>query len=185
MGFQCGAGLASIRKGLNGKLNQCGGLFFRFLFSSKDSWRIMLAFEPFIEAEMSENKKSILIIDDEDDVCQIIKEKFEPLGYTILTASDGAAGFRQTEEGMPDCVLLDILIPKGEDGLTYLRKVRFYRHHDPQKQTRIRKTPVIVITGAGQKMRPLFEFEGISGFVEKPFDLANLRGKIEHVLQIR
>ena len=133
---------------------------------------------------MLENKKCILVIDDEEDVCQIIKEKLEPLGYTILTATDGAEGFRKTEEGKPDCVLLDILIPKGEDGLTYLRNVRFYRHRDLEKQTRIRKTPVIVITGAGVKMRPLFEFEGISGFIEKPFDLANLRGKIEHVLQI-
>ncbi|MFH1208141.1 MAG: response regulator [Candidatus Omnitrophota bacterium] len=134
---------------------------------------------------MSENKKCILIIDDEADVCQIIKEKFEPLGYTILTASDGAEGFRKTEEAKPDCVLLDVLIPKGEDGLTYLRKVRFYRHPDLQKQTYIRNTPVIVITGAGVKMRPLFEFEGISGFIEKPFDLGNLRGKIEHVLRTR
>ena len=133
---------------------------------------------------MLENKKCILVIDDEEDVCQIIKEKLEPLGYTILTATDGAEGFRKTEEGKPDCVLLDILIPKGEDGLTYLRNVRFYRHRDLEKQTRIRKTPVIVITGAGVKMRPLFEFEGISGLIEKPFDLANLRGKIEHVLQI-
>jgi two-component system, OmpR family, alkaline phosphatase synthesis response regulator PhoP len=138
-----------------------------------------------IEAEMTDSKKRILVIDDEDDVCQIIKEKLEPLGYEILTAPDGAEGFRKTVEEHPDCVLLDILIPRGEDGLTYLRNVRFFRHHDLEKQARVRKTPVIVITGAGVKMRPLFEFEGISGFIEKPFDLANLRGKIEHVLQIR
>ena len=134
---------------------------------------------------MTENKKCVLVIDDADDVCQIIKEKLEPLGYKILTASDGAEGFRKTEAEKPDCVLLDILIPRGEDGLTYLRNIRFYRHQDPEKQTRMRKTPVIVITGAGVKMRPLFEFEGISGFIEKPFDLGNLRGKIEHVLQTR
>ncbi|MFH1800129.1 MAG: response regulator [Candidatus Omnitrophota bacterium] len=134
---------------------------------------------------MSENKKCILVIDDEDDVCQIIKEKLEPLGYTILTAPGGEEGFRKTVEEKPDCVLLDILIPRGEDGLTYLRTLRFYRHPDLEKQEQIRKTPVIVITGAGLKMRPLFEFEGISGFIEKPFDLANLRGKIEHVLRTR
>ena len=143
----------------------------------------MLAFEPFIEAEMSENKKCILIIDDEDDVCQIIKEKFELLGYKVLTALDGAEGFRKTEDGKPDCVLLDIRIPKGEDGLTYLRKLRSYRHDDLQEQTRIRKTPVIMLTGAGATMQPLFELEGISGFIEKPFDLASLQGKVENVLR--
>ena len=134
---------------------------------------------------MSENKKCLLIVDDEDDVCQIVKEKFEHLGYKVLTANDGAEGFRKTEEGKPDCVLLDIRIPKGEDGLTYLRKIRSYRHDDLQEQTRVRKTPVIMLTGAGAAMQSLFELEEISGFIEKPFDLTNLQTKIEHILRIR
>ena len=134
---------------------------------------------------MSEKKSCILIVDDEDDVCQIVKEKFEHLGYRVLTANDGAEGYRKTEEGKPDCVLLDIRIPKGEDGLTYLRKLRSYRHDDLEEQSRIRKTPVIVLTGAGATMQALFELEGISGFIEKPFDLANLQSKVEHILQAR
>lgn len=134
---------------------------------------------------MSQNKKCLLIIDDEDDICQIVKEKFQFLGYDVFTASDGAAGFVHTEEHKPDVVLLDIRIPKGEDGLTYLRKLRSYRHDDPQEQSRMRKTPVIVLTGAGATMQALFELEGISGFIEKPFDLANLQTKVEHILRMR
>lgn len=132
---------------------------------------------------MSENKKCLLIIDDEDDVCQIVKEKFEHLGYKVLTANDGAEGFQKTEEGKPDCVLLDIRIPGGEDGLTYLRKLRSYRHEDIQVQTQVRKTPVIMLTGTGATMQSLFELEGIKGFIEKPFDLINLQTKIEHILR--
>jgi len=132
---------------------------------------------------MSENHKCLLIVDDEDDVCQIVKEKFEHLGYKVLTANDGAEGFLRTEEGKPDCVMLDIRIPKGEDGLTYLRKLRSYRHDDLQEQIRVRKTPVIMLTGAGATMQSLFELEGISGFIEKPFDLSNLQSKVELVLQ--
>jgi CheY-like chemotaxis protein len=134
---------------------------------------------------MAEKKKCILIVDDEDDVCQIVKEKFDHLGYKVLTANDGAEGYQKNEEGKPDCVLLDIRIPKGEDGLTYLRKLRSYRHDDLEEQTRIRKTPVVVLTGAGATMQALFELEGISGFIEKPFDLANLQSKVEHILQAR
>lgn len=134
---------------------------------------------------MSENKKCLLIIDDEEDICQIIKEKFEHLGYKVLTANEGAEGFRKTEENKPDCVLLDIRIPHGEDGLTYLRKVRSYRHEDLQEQARIRKTPVIMLTGTGATMQPLFELEEISGFIEKPFDLTNLQTKVEHILRMR
>ena len=134
---------------------------------------------------MPEEKKTILIIDDEDDVCQIVKEKFGVLGYTVLTANDGGEGFKKAEEGKPDCVLLDIRIPKGEDGLTFLRKLRSYRHDNLQEQSRVRKTPVIMLTGAGASMQSLFELEGISGFIEKPFDLTSLQNKVERVLNRR
>ena len=131
---------------------------------------------------MSENKKRILVIDDEDDVCQMIKEKFSSLGYEVLMAFDGVEGFQKTREDKPDCVLLDIRIPKGEDGLTYLRELRSYRDDDLQEQTRVRETPVIILTGAGASMRPLFESVGISGFIEKPFDIADLHKQIQRVL---
>jgi CheY-like chemotaxis protein len=132
---------------------------------------------------MSEKQKCLLIIDDEDDVCQIVKEKFENLGYKVLTANEGAEGYRKTEEGKPDCVLLDIRIPGGEDGLTYLRKLRSYRHENLEEQTRIRRTPVIMLTGSGVTMQSLFEMEGIKAFIEKPFDLTNLQSKIEHIFR--
>ena len=134
---------------------------------------------------MGENKKCILVIDDEDDVCQLIMEKFERLGYKVLTASDGAEGFQKTVEGKPDCVLLDIRIPKSEDGLAYLRRVRSYCHDDPQEQIRMRKTPVFILTGAGTSMQTLFESEGISGFIEKPFEIAALRSKIQNLINPR
>ncbi len=148
---------------------------------------------------MEETKKCLLVIDDEDDYCQIIREKFELLGYKVLIAHDGAEGLRKTEEGRPDCVILDVLIPKGEDGLTYFRKLRTYRHNDRQEQTRMRTTPIIVLTGAGTATHPVFEREdtkgsveklfdytglqGINGFLEKPFDLETLKAKIEDVLR--
>ena len=131
---------------------------------------------------MSENKKRILVIDDEDDVCQMIKEKFSSLGYEVLIAFDGVEGLQKTREDKPDCVLLDIRIPKGEDGLTYLRQLRSYRDDDLQEQTRVRETPVIILTGAGASMRALFESVGISGFIEKPFDIADLHKQILRVL---
>lgn len=135
---------------------------------------------------MPDNQKCILILDDEDDVCQIIKTKFESAGYRVLTANDGVEGFKKTEEGKPDIILLDVRIPRGEDGLTYLRKLRSYRHENQEEESRMRRTPVIVLTGVGAAtMQPLFELEGINGFIEKPFELNNLQSKIEHVLRMR
>lgn len=132
---------------------------------------------------MSEDKKCLLVIDDDEDICRIIKEKFELLGYTVLTAADGAEGLRKTEENKPGCVLLDLRIPSGEDGTAYLRKLREYRHSDLEEQTRIRQTPVFVLSGMEATVRLLFKLEGISGFITKPFDLSELQAKIEHFLR--
>jgi CheY-like chemotaxis protein len=132
--------------------------------------------------EMAEKKKCILVIDDEENVRQIIKSRFESLGYKVLVAPEGAEGFRKTEAEKPDCVLLDIRIPEGEDGLTYLHKIRSYRHENPQEQARVRETPVIILTAAGTSMKTAFELEGISGFIEKPFIVANLHDKIRKIL---
>jgi CheY-like chemotaxis protein len=128
-------------------------------------------------------KKCILIIDDDKNVCQIIKARFEALGYRVLIAYEGAEGLTKTETEKPDCVLLDILIPKGESGLTYLRKIRSYQHDDLKEQTRVRGIPVIVLTATGMGMKTLFELEGISGFIEKPFQVASLHAKIQKILE--
>jgi CheY-like chemotaxis protein len=130
---------------------------------------------------MSE-KKCILVIDNDDTVCQMIRERFEGRGYKILIAYEGAEGLKKTEEGKPDCVILDIRMPQGEDGLTYIRKLRAYQHPNSNNQDRMRKIPVIVLTGVGDAQRPLFEAEGISGFIEKPFDFNDLQNKIEEVV---
>lgn len=132
---------------------------------------------------MIEKKRSILIIDDEDGVCQTLKARLEPLGYEVLIAYEGAEGFRKTEAEKPDCVLLDIRIPVGEDGLTYLRKIRSYRHDNPGEQIRMRQTPVIVLTAIGNAMQPIFELEGISGYIEKPFNVASLHSKLQKILK--
>ncbi|MFH1800048.1 MAG: response regulator [Candidatus Omnitrophota bacterium] len=124
----------------------------------------------------------MLIIDDEDDICEIIKAKFEQLGYKVLIAHSVHEGYQKIEKGEPDCVLLDICIPGSEGGLACLRGIRSYNHKHSHEQTRIRKTPVIMITGAGAVMQPLFDREEISGFIEKPFDLTTVQAKIEQIV---
>ena len=131
---------------------------------------------------MSGQGKCLLIIDDEDDICQIVKAKFEHLGYKVLTANTVHEGFKKTEQGKPDCVILDIRIPGSEGGLGYLQRLRSYLHEDPQKQARMRETPVIVLTGAGIVMQPPFKQEGINGFIEKPLDFEELRIQVQNVV---
>ncbi len=126
---------------------------------------------------MPEAFKKILIIDDERDICEVLKAKFEKSGFQVSMAFDGAEGYSKTLALKPDCILLDIRMPK-EDGLTCLRKLRSYRHDDLDEESRVRRTPVIVLTGAGEHMKSLFTVEGISGYMEKPYDFDILREKI-------
>ena len=126
--------------------------------------------------------KRLLIIDDEPDICEVLKAKFEQLGFLASTACDGAKGLEQVLKTPPDCILLDIRIQIGEDGLTFLRRLRGYRSEDPDLEARVRKIPVIILTAAGSQMRPLFQMEGISDYIEKPFDTEDLKSRILRVV---
>lgn len=120
------------------------------------------------------SQKRILVIDDEKDMCEILKVKLEKSGFHVAMAHDGTQGLVTLLDYKPHCVLLDIRMSPGDDGLTFLRKLRSYRDDDSDVQQRVRRTPVIVMTGASGRMQPLFQQEGISGYLEKPYDTAPL-----------
>ena len=72
-----------------------------------------------------DNKKHILIIEDEKDLAEMMKEVLTEAGFVVSMAGDGLEGFRSVSEKHPDLVLLDIHLPKM-DGLTVLKKIRDY-----------------------------------------------------------
>lgn len=130
----------------------------------------------------AETKKRILVVDDESALCEVLKARLESFGYSVATATDGVQGWQQLLQVLPDLVLLDIRMPQ-EDGFTFLRKLRSFR--DPQdspREERVRKLPVIVITGTGEGMKSLFEQERISAYIKKPIDSAVLKKLIEENL---
>jgi two-component system KDP operon response regulator KdpE len=126
---------------------------------------------------MAETKKTVLIVDDEKDVCEFLKLRLESFGFHAVFACDGVEGFNQAVQMIPDCVLLDIRL-EISDGLTVLRKIRSYRHDDLSYQDRVRSIPVIILTAAGNSMQPLFQAEGANDYMEKPFDSSVLKAHI-------
>jgi two-component system alkaline phosphatase synthesis response regulator PhoP len=123
------------------------------------------------------DKKKLLIVDDEQDLCELLKRKFEICGFEVLTANGGESGFQKAVEFFPDCVVLDIRMEQG-DGLTFLRWLRAFRHDNIEIEEKIRKTPVIVLTAAGDGMKPIFELEGANDYAQKPFDSNDLKARI-------
>ena len=129
-------------------------------------------------------KKHLLIIDDEVDLCRLLEIRFRKCGLEVSIAHDGKLGFKKALEIRPDVVLLDIRMTEGGDGLTFIRKLHGYRDHDSEKQDRVRQTPVIILS-ASDRMKDLFLTEGVQDFVTKPYDPDDLRERVLSIAGIK
>lgn len=116
--------------------------------------------------------KKILIVDDEVDLVNLLRVRFESYGYTVISAFDGGEGVKLALKEKPDLILLDIMMPKM-DGYTALK---ILKGEDTTKDI-----PVIMLTAKG-KMKDLFEPEGIKGYLVKPFEKEHLLQTIKGVI---
>ena len=123
---------------------------------------------------MAEPKK-ILIADDEAQLALALKIRLQSVGYKVVTVSDGQQALELVTQEKPDLVILDVLMPVM-DGYSCLRELntRFGRG----------KIPVIILT-ARERMKDLFELEGVEDYVVKPFDHEDLLIRIDRVFKRR
>lgn len=123
-----------------------------------------------------DDKKKILVIEDEEDTQKLLKITLERRNFIVITASDGEAGIKAAELEAPDLILMDIMMPKM-DGYSCLKEIR--------KISKIKDTPVLILSGKEEEaLKDLFTFQKISGYVEKPFELDSLVVKIKEILKI-
>ncbi|MBU1007301.1 MAG: response regulator [Candidatus Omnitrophica bacterium] len=121
-------------------------------------------------------QKKILVIDDEEDIQKLLKMRLQQENFIVVTASDGDVGAKTAESEIPDMIILDIMMPKM-DGYTCLKEIR--------KIPGIKDVPVLMLSGKEEeKVRDLFAFQKIDGYMEKPFELDNLVCKIKEILKI-
>lgn len=124
---------------------------------------------------MSEQKK-ILVIDDEEDMQKLLKMRLQQDNFSVITAEDGDTGLKAAEKEVPDIIILDIMMPKM-DGYTCLKELR--------NLPKTKDIPVLILSGKEEeKVRDLFAFQKISGYIEKPFELDDLVAKIREILKI-
>ena len=118
---------------------------------------------------------TILIVDDDPDICSMLEFYFENLEYEVLVARGGAAAMRIARESRPDVILLDIRLPDA-DGFTVARTLRADRY--------TQHIPIIFLTGRNDPSERVEALEiGADDFVAKPFDAQELRLRIERVLK--
>ena len=123
-----------------------------------------------------DGQKKILVIDDEEDMQKLLKMRLEQENFTVVLAGDGDTGVKIAEQEIPDLILLDIMMPKM-DGFTCLKEIR--------KLPKTKNLPILMLSGKEEeKVRDLFAFQKISGYIEKPFELDDLVAKIKEILKI-
>lgn len=85
--------------------------------------------------------KKILIIEDEEILLNLLKNKLSEIGYEVFTATDGLTGLEAIKEIVPDLILLDLIMPKM-GGFELLEK--------RQEDESIKGIPIIIISNSGQ-----------------------------------
>ena len=114
----------------------------------------------------------ILVVDDELNICELLKLYLENEGYTVFTANDGQAAVTAFQQKAPDLVLLDIMLPKM-DGWQVCREIR-----------KTSSAPIIMLTAKGETFDKVLGLElGADDYIVKPFDAKEVTARIKAVLR--
>jgi len=115
---------------------------------------------------------TILIVDDEPRIVQLVRDYLEHGGFTVLVASDGPSALRSARTGRPDLVVLDLGLP-GLDGLDVARALR-----------RDGEVPIIMLTARTEESDKLVGLElGADDYLTKPFSPKELVARVRAVLR--
>ncbi len=120
---------------------------------------------------MSDNAH-ILIVDDQQEICDVVQEYLTGENYRVSTAHDGAGMRKVLSQSQIDLVILDLMLP-GEDGLTLARSLR--------SESGI---GIIILTGRGETVDRIIGLEmGADDYLPKPFHLRELLARVKSVLR--
>jgi two-component system phosphate regulon response regulator PhoB len=126
-----------------------------------------------VEAEIV--SASILVVEDEEDVAELLRYNLESEGFRVVTAASGDEAVESIRDGVPDLILLDWMLP-GLSGIELCRRWR------AREETA--RTPIIMITARGEeeeRVRGLAT--GADDYVVKPFSIPELLARINALLR--
>ena len=121
-------------------------------------------------------KRRILVIDDDEDVCDIMRDMLTAGGYEAYTALDGKSGLAKAEEQQPNLILLDIMMP-GMDGFEVLRRLK--------SNSGTSYIPIVIVS-AKRDASSLFKARELksSDYVMKPFTSGELMKIVERCFSL-
>jgi two-component system, response regulator, stage 0 sporulation protein F len=116
-------------------------------------------------------KKKILVVEDEEGLRLLYEEELKAEGYEVITAQNGREAIQQLEEGKPDLIILDIVMPVM-DGMEALGRI----------VGKERKIPIILNTSYPGYRRDFMSWAA-DAYVTKSIDLGELKNKVKELLE--
>lgn len=120
------------------------------------------------EQAIEENKKTILVVDDEKRIVDILIYNLQKEGYNTLEANDGEEAIKIATEQKPDLILLDIMLPKV-DGLTVCKRLRHTLN-----------VPILILSAKDEEIDKILGLElGADDYITKPFSVRELMARVK------
>ena len=117
-------------------------------------------------------KQKVMIVDDDKNICELLRLYFEKEGFKTAIANDGQTALDISKTEKPDLILLDIMMP-GLDGWQVLREIRKYS-----------EVPIIMLSAKGETFDKVLGLElGADDYIVKPFDSKEVVARVKAVLR--
>jgi len=115
-----------------------------------------------------EDRKTILVVDDEPSIIDILVYNLKKEGYNTIEANDGVAAVEMALEQKPDLILLDIMLPKM-DGLTACKKIK-----------NALNVPILILSAKDEELDKIVGLElGADDYITKPFSVRELMARVK------
>jgi two-component system, OmpR family, alkaline phosphatase synthesis response regulator PhoP len=120
--------------------------------------------------------QTILVVDDEPQIVELVSDYLKQAGFRVLTARDGQTALTVARHERPNLVVLDLMLPGGMDGLDVCRAVR--------QDAVLGNVPIIMLTARGEETDRLIGLElGADDYVTKPFSPREVVARVRAVLR--
>ena len=122
-------------------------------------------------------KPQILVVEDDPDLRTIVRLQLSSQGYEITEATNGAEGFQAIQENIPDCVILDLMMPVV-DGFGFLKRVR--------SVIELVNVPILILTASEDERNRVrgFNYQA-DAYMSKPYDLQELTEEVDRLCQMQ
>ncbi len=124
-----------------------------------------------MEENLEREKKTILVVDDEKSIRELLSFNLEKEGYNIIEASDGVEAVDKALECKPDLILLDVMLPRL-DGISVCKKLRYALN--------INTIPILMVSARDTESDKIVGLEmGADDYITKPFQIREVMARIK------